>query len=303
MAVFDLERELVRERRGIEKSLRQLLNVEKGVPSRLKQAMRHSLLAGGKRLRPILVLWTWDALVAARKKTPVAREQVLVAACALEMLHTYSLIHDDLPAMDNDDLRRGQPTCHVAFDEPTAILAGDGLQARAFSLLAGSGGRLAGPLVALVADAVGPAGMVGGQQYDLDAEGREVTAAVVRKIHTGKTARLLMAAMGTGALLAGANDRVQKEIDQAALNLGLAFQGADDVLDVTASAAKLGKTAGKDEDAVKATWVRVEGLEKALLRAQRHGQAGRDALTTVLPKGPKTDLLLALTGKLWNRDC
>ena len=140
----DLDRELKVERRRIEKSLRRLLKDEKGVPPRLKKAMEHSLLAVGKRLRPVLLLWTWDAIAAKRKTTPVDREQALVAACALEMLHTYSLIHDDLPAMDDDDLRRGRPTCHVAFDEATAILAGDGLHARAFSLLAGSAGKLCG---------------------------------------------------------------------------------------------------------------------------------------------------------------
>ena len=298
----DLDRELKAERRRIEKSLRRLLKGEKGVPPRLKKAMEHSLLAGGKRLRPVLLLWTWDAIAAKRKTTPVDREQALVAACALEMLHTYSLIHDDLPAMDDDDLRRGRPTCHVAFDEATAILAGDGLHARAFSLLAASAGRLAGPLVSLVADAVGPAGMVGGQQHDLDAEGKAVTATVVRKIHTGKTARLLMAAMGAGALLAGANAGAREAVGNAALDLGLAFQGADDVLDVTATAAKLGKTVGKDVASGKATWVRVEGLEKASRRARRHGEKGRDGLTAALPKGPQTERLLALAGLLWNRE-
>ena len=298
----ELKRELTGERRRIEKSLRRLLNSEKGVPPRLKQAMKHSLLAGGKRLRPILLLWTWDAVAAGRRTTPVDREAALVAACGLEMLHTYSLIHDDLPAMDDDDLRRGRPTCHVAFDEPTAILAGDALQARAFSLLAGSGGRLAGPLVGLVAAAVGPAGMVGGQQYDLDAEGTTVTAAVVKKIHTGKTARLLMAALGAGALLAGASEKTRLAVEAAGLELGLAFQGADDILDVTATEARLGKTIGKDEAAGKATWVRVEGLAKASDRARGHGERGREGLLATLPSGPDTDRLVGLAEMLWQRE-
>jgi len=302
MTTPELSRELDTERGRVEKSLRRLINGEKGVPRRLRQAMRHSLLAGGKRLRPILLLWTWDAVAAGRRRSPVDRDQVLIAACALEMLHTYSLIHDDLPAMDDDALRRGRPTCHVAFDEATAILAGDGLQALAFSLLARSGGALAGPLVMLVADAVGPVGMVGGQQLDLAAEGCEVTVGMVRRIHTGKTARLLIAAVGAGALLAGADTVVQERAEAAAGDLGLAFQGTDDVLDVTATAVDLGKTAGKDAASGKATWVRVEGLAKASRRARRHGQRGLDGLTAALPAGPARDRLLTLAWLLWNRD-
>jgi geranylgeranyl pyrophosphate synthase len=296
-------RELTRERRGIDQNLRRLLNAEKGVPRRLRQAMAHSLLAGGKRLRPALLLWTWDALAEGRRRAPVSREQVHVAACALEMLHTYSLIHDDLPAMDNDDLRRGRPTCHVAFDEATAILAGDALQALAFALLARSTGPVAGPLTALIADAVGPAGMVGGQQRDLDAEGGRVSLAVVRRIHTDKTARLLMAAVGGGALLAGADPGVVAALEDATRDLGLAFQGADDLLDETATATVLGKSAGKDRDAAKATWVRLEGLTKARARTQRLGRRGLAAMQNTVPPGPHRERLLALAGQLWQREC
>ena len=302
MAPTDLQRELAAERRLVERELRRLLKNERGVPPRLRAAMGHSLLAGGKRLRPILLLWTWDAVAAGRRRVPIGRDQALVAACALEMLHTYSLIHDDLPAMDDDDLRRGRPTCHVAFDEATAILAGDGLQALAFALLARSGGRMAGPLVELVADAVGPAGMVGGQQYDLDAEGVPVDAAMVRRIHTGKTARLLMASVGAGALLAGAPAVTRLGLETAARDLGLAFQGADDVLDITATAAELGKTAGKDAATGKATWVRVEGLAKASARAQALGRRGTGRLAETLPAGAAKERLLALAWLLWNRD-
>ncbi len=302
MTAPDLERELAAERRRVEKELRALLRREKGIPRRLREAMGHSLLAGGKRLRPVLVLWTWDALSGSAADAAVDRADVLTAACALEMLHTYSLIHDDLPAMDDDDLRRGQPTCHVVFDEATAILAGDGLQALAFALLARCSGPSAGPLVALVADAVGPAGMVGGQQDDLDAEGGAVTAALVRRIHTGKTARLLMAAMAAGALLAGADGGQREAIVVAARDLGLAFQGADDVLDVTASAAALGKTAGKDAAAGKATWVELEGVAKAAARTKRLGRRGLRNLAAALPDGPAAERLLALSGRLWQRD-
>jgi farnesyl diphosphate synthase len=302
MTAPDLERSLVEERRRIEASLRLLVGGEPGVPPRLRQAMRHSLLAGGKRLRPILLLWTWDAFSGGRRRTPVSREDALICASALEMLHTYSLIHDDLPAMDNDDLRRGRPTCHVAFDEATAILAGDGLQALAFGLLARKGGQLAGPLVGLVADAVGPAGMVGGQQHDLDAEGKPVTAAMVRRIHKGKTARLLVAAAEAGALLGGAGGAARENLGAAMLDLGLAFQGADDVLDVVSTGEALGKSVGKDAAAGKATWVRVEGLAKARQRVERQGRHGLAGLGKVLPAGPSREQLLALAGLLWIRD-
>jgi geranylgeranyl pyrophosphate synthase len=232
----------------------------------------------------------------------VNRVQVTTAACGLEMLHTYSLIHDDLPAMDNDDLRRGRPTCHVAFDEATAILAGDGLQALAFCVLARAGGSRVARLVDLVGRAVGPAGMVGGQQNDLDAEGVPVTATSVRRIHRDKTARLLAAALTCGALLAGKNETMLARTEKAGLDLGLAFQGADDILDVTATSAQLGKTAGKDTAAGKATWVRVEGLGAARRRMLRHGRRGMAGLEGLLPQGPFRDRLLGLAALMWNRD-
>lgn len=302
MDAVDLKRELAAERKNVERELRRLLNGEKGIPARLKSAMRHSLMGGGKRLRPILALWTWDAFSQGRGKQPVDRELVTEAACGLEMLHTYSLIHDDLPAMDNDDLRRGRPTCHVAFDEATAILAGDGLQALAFCVLARAGGSRSARLVDLVGRAVGPAGMVGGQQNDLDAEGAPVTATSVRRIHRDKTARLLAASLTCGALLAGKRDPVLARTEEVGMDLGLAFQGADDILDVTATSAQLGKTAGKDAAAGKATWVRVEGLTAARRRMELHGSKGAAGLEGMLPGGPFRDRLLALAALMWNRD-
>jgi geranylgeranyl pyrophosphate synthase len=298
----DLRGAMAAERKAVEGNLRRLLNCEKGIPTRLRAAMRHSLLSGGKRLRPILALWIWDALAPNGKKSPCPRTAVIDAACALEMLHTYSLIHDDLPSMDDDDLRRGQPTCHVAFDEATAILAGDGLQALAFCILARAGGSLAGRLVDLVGTAVGPAGMVGGQQNDLDAEGVPIFAAGVRAIHRDKTAKLLAASLSCGALMAGAKPAALAGIDKAGMDLGLAFQGADDILDVTATTAQLGKGAGKDEAAGKATWVRVEGLTAARRRTTRLGNKGVGALENQLRSGPARDRLLALAEMMWNRD-
>lgn len=302
MPTGDVKLLLAAERVTVDKNLRRLLNGEKGVPSRLRAAMRHSLMSGGKRLRPVLTLWTYDAFTGRRGKPPVGRSSVLDAACAVEMLHTYSLIHDDLPAMDNDELRRGNPTCHVAFDEATAILAGDGLQALAFCILARSGGSVAGPLVDMVGRAVGPAGMVGGQQNDLDSEGAEVTSTTVRRIHRDKTARLLASAMTSGALLAGCGPSPLGQVEKAGMDLGLAFQGADDILDVTATAAQLGKSPGKDEAAGKATWVRVEGLESARRRTTRLGNAGLKGLENALPPGEKRDKLLGLAGLMWKRD-
>jgi geranylgeranyl pyrophosphate synthase len=302
MAATELQLDLAEERRGVEEALRRLLAGEKGIPARLRAAMGHSLLGGGKRLRPILLLWTRDAVAARRRKTPVTREAALACACGLEMIHTYSLIHDDLPAMDDDVLRRGRPTCHVAFDEATAILAGDGLQALAFAVLARHGGAVGAELVALAARAAGPAGMVGGQQEDLDAEGRAPDARLVRRIHLGKTARLLAAALEAGALLGGAARPRREALAAAGLDLGLAFQGVDDILDVTATSADLGKSPGKDAHAGKATWVAVEGLEAARRRAHRTGRRGLRALEANLPAGAARDRLLSLGAFMWNRD-
>ncbi|RKZ18828.1 polyprenyl synthetase family protein [bacterium] len=285
----------------VDRELRLTLRAQKGVPKRLAQAMAHSVLGGGKRLRPLLMLWAYEAMGGGRR-APVNRSAVMRAACSLEMLHTYSLIHDDLPAMDDDVLRRGRPTCHVAYDEATAILAGDALHALAFGLLADAGGRLGCDLVARVVAAVGPAGMVGGQQDDLEAEGIEVTAALVRRIHLRKTARLIAVSLTGGALLAGAPRHRQEAVEDAGIDLGLAFQGADDILDLTATEDQLGKSVGKDEASGKATWVRVEGLEKARDRTRRYGRRGLRKLDAALPAGPHRDRLLALGSMMWNRD-
>ena len=300
MDAADLRRDLAADRRQVDRALARLLAAEKGVPLRLRRAMRHSLTAGGKRLRPVLMLWARDAWAVGGNA--LARDRVLTAACGLEMIHTYSLIHDDLPAMDDDVLRRGRPTCHVIFGEATAILAGDALQALGFTLLARAGGERAGPLLTLVGEAVGPAGMVGGQQEDLDAEGGPVSGALVSRIHRQKTACLLGAALAGGALLGGAGADAVAAAGKAGLDLGLAFQGADDVLDETASAARLGKSVGKDAAAGKATWIRVEGLERASRRAARDGRRGLRRLAEAVPDGPAAAPLLALGSLMWNRE-
>ncbi len=292
----DLDQLLARDRQLVDDHLQKLLQNEAGIPERLRDAMAHSLLGGGKRLRPVLLLWTCRALGAEADST-----DMLAAACALEMIHTYSLIHDDLPAMDDDVLRRGRPTCHLAFDEATAILAGDGLQALAFATLARAGHKGA-DLVGVLATAAGPGGMVGGQQRDLDAEEQKPTEQSIHAIHLDKTARLIAAPLVMGGILSGATAATIESLEQAGLQLGLAFQAADDCLDVESDTVTLGKTVGKDAEANKSTWVQLEGLEQAHARARQYGRKGQQLMSETLPTGPWKENLLNLANRLWNRN-
>jgi len=293
-------RDLDSTRRAVDTELRRQLAAVQGMPARLRRAMGHSLFGGGKRLRPILLLWTWAACRSGTRE-PRPGRSVLAAAAALEMIHTYSLIHDDLPAMDDDVLRRGRPTCHVAFDEATAILAGDALQALAFEILAGIR-RHGAELVRIVARAAGPAGMVGGQMRDMEADRADaVGATAVRRIHLDKTGRLIAAPLVCGALLADVPAAARRELERAGLDLGLAFQARDDLLDATATTAQLGKTAGKDAASGKATLVTTGGLEYAARQAQRRGRSGIRRLERTLPAGPRTERLLRLAHLLWTR--
>ncbi len=228
-------------------------------PARLLEAMRYSLMAGGKRVRPALVLECYQAsggcdLTAA-----------MPAAAAIECMHTYSLIHDDLPCMDDDDLRRGQPTCHRRFDEATAVLAGDALQTLAFELLAqGSwASDLTVELCRGLAQAAGCQGMVGGQMMDMQGEGRQDDILAVERIHVHKTGALIRWCTEAGALLAGADPDVRQSCSRYGKALGLLFQIADDILDATASSEDLGKSAGKDAAQNKATYVSILGLSRA----------------------------------------
>lgn len=297
-------RALQAEQRLATAALRRELKACRGIPGRLREAMAHSLFGGGKRLRPILVHWTYDALGAGRnrnRRQAVDRQTVACVGAAVEMIHTYSLIHDDLPAMDDDVLRRGRPTCHVAFDEGTAILAGDGLQALAFEILASAGPRAA-EMVAAVARAAGPAGMVGGQLRDLAAESHPNTAADVRRIHAEKTAAMIGVSIALAGICQDGDPALVARLDAAGRQLGLAFQGADDLLDTTACSEVLGKTPGKDAASGKATWVGIEGPEAALARTRRHGRRGEKELAAALPPGPLTDRLLTLAAYMWQRD-
>jgi geranylgeranyl pyrophosphate synthase len=259
---------LARERRAVESALARLLP-DDAWPERLHRAMAHAVFAGGKRIRPILARLTHRAAGG-------DPDRVTEAACGLELIHTYSLIHDDLPAFDDDVLRRGRPTVHVAFGEATAILAGDALLTEGLLLLAR---HPAGPdwasrraaAVELVAEAVSARGMVGGQMEDLEATGQIESAehdprARLERIHRAKTGRLLAASVELGAVLAGAGDHATRDFAGFGAGLGLAFQIADDILDATASADDLGKSPGKDAAAGKLTYVTLYGLDEARSR-------------------------------------
>jgi len=245
-------------RLGVDTELDRLIPKETDAPRRVHAAIRWSVFAGGKRFRPALLIVVGQTFGA-------PPDHLLRTACALEMIHTYSLIHDDLPSMDNDDLRRGRATCHVKFDEATAILAGDALQALAFQTIAEDEKlppALRIRLVAEVARASGvPEGMVAGQALDLEAESREVDAAELETIHHQKTGALIRAAARCGAMIAGASDGELEAITAYAANLGLLFQITDDLLDVTATAEDLGKTPGKDARSRKATYPALHGIE------------------------------------------
>lgn len=254
-------------RRLVDEALARSLPTPEGPALRLHEAMAYSLKAGGKRIRPILV-------IAAAEACGVAPERVMPAALAFEYLHTYSLIHDDLPCMDNDDLRRGKPTNHKVFGETIAVLAGDGLQAEAFRLMAANGnaaGMSAAAAVeaaGLFAEASGPRGMVGGQAADWLAEGRDVSEDEVVFIHRNKTGALIKAAVVVGAVLADAKPPVRAALETYGDRLGLLFQIVDDILNVEGDAAAMGKATGSDAARKKATYTSVAGLPAARTRAQ-----------------------------------
>jgi farnesyl diphosphate synthase/geranylgeranyl diphosphate synthase type II len=242
----------------------------------LAQASQYSLLNGGKRVRPVLVY------AAAQAVGPVDKLTALdYAAAAIEMLHTYSLVHDDLPAMDDDDLRRGQPTCHRAYSEALAILVGDTLQARAFELLATAPGTDDSQKVHLIqtlAHAAGSAGMVGGQAVDIAATNKRLDLTQLQTMHGLKTGALIRAAVALGAVTARASDKQLEHLDSYGKHIGLAFQVVDDVLDVEGTSQSLGKTSGKDSEANKSTYVSLLGLEGAKAAAEEQRQAALECI-------------------------
>ncbi len=263
-------------RAAADEALERLLPSGTEAPPSIHQAMRHSVFAGGKRLRPILVM------EAARMIAGTLPDGVADLGAALEMLHTYSLIHDDLPALDNDDLRRGRPTCHKAFGEAIAILAGDALQTYAYEVLA----NLKCPaearvrIISEVAHATGTIeGMIGGQVMDLEAEHKHPDAATLEYIHRAKTGALITACLVTGGYFAGGTNDDIERLRCFGRKAGLAFQIADDILDVTQTSEQLGKTAGKDVKADKATYPSLYGLEIATQMADELVRAGCDAIS------------------------
>lgn len=263
-APFNLGAYLAKGKARVEEALDRFLPVT--YPERIYESMRYSLLAGGKRLRPILCLATCELAGG-------TWEMAMPTACALEMVHTMSLIHDDLPAMDNDDYRRGKLTNHKVYGEDIAILAGDGLLAYAFELIAertqNVPPQLVLKVVARLGRTVGAAGLVGGQVVDLESEGKpDVTLDTLNFIHSHKTSALLEASVECGAMLAGVEPAELDSLSHYARNIGLAFQIIDDILDITASKEVLGKTAGKDLEAQKATFPSLLGLEESRRQAQ-----------------------------------
>ncbi|MCO6412362.1 MAG: (2E,6E)-farnesyl diphosphate synthase [Thiogranum sp.] len=282
--------------RRVEAALDQFLPSEHTHPARLHRAMRYSILGGGKRIRPLLVY-------AAGHVAGAPDNALDAAACAVECIHAYSLIHDDLPAMDDDELRRGKPTCHKAFGEAEAILAGDALQALAFYVLAhaldGADSSRRLKMVELLAQAAGSRGMVGGQSIDLAAVGRELDIAELEDMHIHKTGALIRASVLLGALCANrVEDRDRNALDHFGKYIGLAFQVQDDILDVTATTATLGKRAGADQALNKPTYPSLLGVNGARERARELHQAALDSLE---PLGPRAGLLRGLSSYIIDR--
>lgn len=257
-------------------------------------AMRYSLFAGGKRLRPILMLET-AKMCGGDEKT------VMPFACAMEMIHTYSLIHDDLPAMDNDDLRRGMPTSHIKFGEATAILAGDALLNKAFEIVSAVGNgsaELTLKAMSELAKSSGTEGMIGGQVIDMESEGKDISLDELRRLHLLKTGAIIRSSCRIGAVLSGASETEISAVDEFAANLGVAFQIRDDILDVEGSEEELGKPIGSDAEQEKNTYVKLVGLEKSKELAAEYSAKAKAALEMF---GEKADFLLRLTDYLIDR--
>lgn len=280
-----------------ESALARFLPASGSIPARLHDAMRYATLGGGKRVRPLLAF-------AAGQLTDAPAERLEVVACAVEMIHAYSLVHDDLPCMDDDVLRRGRPTCHIEYDEPTALLVGDSLQSLAFQLLAehaiaeNSASQV--EMIALLARASGSHGMAGGQAIDLASVGKALDQPELELMHALKTGALIRVATMLGALCGNTMDTEQRDaLDRFAKRAGLLFQVVDDILDCTTSTATLGKTAGKDEAADKPTYVKLLGLQEAKDYAK---DLRREALAALNPFGNKARRLTELADFICHRN-
>jgi geranylgeranyl diphosphate synthase type II len=294
-SVDDLQRFLVEARQIVAAGLDRLLPQESVSPTKVHAAIRWSVFAGGKRFRPILLLAVGQTFGA-------PRERLIDTACALEMIHTYSLIHDDLPSMDNDDLRRGRATCHIRYGEATAILAGDALQTLAFKTVSEDKkltGEMRVKLVREIALASGtPQGMVAGQAFDLEAESKDVSASELEQIHRLKTGALIIAAARCAAVIANASETELAAVTEYAAQLGLLFQITDDLLDLTATAEMLGKTPGKDVRSKKATYPALYGVEAT----QKHLAAAHEtACASLAGISRPTTLLRAIANFILER--
>jgi geranylgeranyl diphosphate synthase type II len=292
---MDIHKYLSETKQEVDESLERLLPAPDAEPSTIHKAMRHSIFAGGKRIRPILLLAAGESLGG-------SREALLVLGSAIEMIHTYSLIHDDLPALDNDDLRRGVPTCHKVFGEAMAILAGDALNTLCYQVMTELPGvpvatRLS--IIREVAYATGTRdGMIGGQVVDLESEGKPIDPPILEFIHRSKTGALLTACTRCGAMAAGAEPPAMETLTRFGRKIGLAFQIVDDILDVTTSSEKLGKTAGKDEKVKKATYPALYGIEASRRKARELISASIDEIKDL---GPKAEPLRGIARFIFER--
>ena len=262
---MDINTYLAESKKLVDEQLEKLLPAECEKPTTIHRAMRYSVFAGGKRVRPILVIASGESLYG-------NRNTLLCLGAGIEMMHTYSLIHDDLPALDNDDLRRGMPTCHKVFGEAMAILAGDSLMTRCYQILADLPGLLHSTRIDIIREVAAATGtingMIGGQVVDLESEGKDIDSHDLEYIHYSKTGALLRACVRCGAMAAGANDRQFQALTRFGSKIGLVFQIVDDILDVTSSSEILGKTAGKDEKVKKATYPALFGVDASKQKAR-----------------------------------
>jgi len=291
---MDFKNQLEQKRQAVNNELCLLLEKQIRINSALKKALVYTLSGQGKRIRGALTLWCCEII------SGLVNHDALIAASAIEMVHTYSLVHDDLPAMDDDDLRRGRPTCHKAFDEATAILAGDALLTLGFEVLANeiSDSSMAVKLISELAQAAGAAGMIAGQMADLKAEKKQGSLEQLEYIHTSKTAKMFQCAAVFGGITGGAEQKQLQYLSEYGLKTGLSFQIADDILDVSASSEQLGKTAGKDTKAGKLTYPAVLGLEESRLLEKKLAD---DAVALLEPFGEKAEILRLLTLALLER--
>lgn len=292
---FSLTRYAQEIRGRVDAALKAYTDLGEGCPPVLREAMQYALLAPGKRLRPMLVLMAAEACAG-------TAQEAMPAACAVEMVHAYSLVHDDLPAMDNDDLRRGRPTCHKRFGEAVAILAGDALLALAFEILARDVRRpaRAAACCAVLAEAAGACHLVGGQTDDISGPSAQDGLARLECIHRRKTGAMILASLRLGAIVAGAQDADMAMLEQYGSRIGLAFQITDDLLDVRGNETAMGKRVGKDSDQGKLTFPGLLGVDKSARRAE---QLIAEARQAIQPLGPRAEGLDAVARYVLERNC